>query len=258
MRRWRLLIFGLLASLLIHGATAWLLPAFFEQNAHDFAQPERVSISTAARIDKLTRPQRAMHRLIPQPPQVARVTRHQAAPVVPPHLRPRISKSPRPIPPQSPQLTQAQLDAQMRSFERTIAQAKAAANPLAGAVRASVTPEAPKRYAFNVAGSVGSPLPEGTLTPIRRWKQGDYVYYYVHYDVEYVDGGTESGDVPWPIRFPANADPFRAGNRFPLPGPPANYIAPDDAQLNPLIKNCYDHRYSYCPIARDLSTAFEK
>jgi hypothetical protein len=249
MRRWRPFFWFLLASLLLHALTASVIPAPPPQPIY-----ERITttISSALRIEKRTQPQRAMHRPVHRPQRIARAAPAPVAQVVPQHITPRLSHSPRPVPQQSPQITQAQLDAQTRSFERTIAQAKAAQDPLAGLAQSTVRPEAPKAYAFNIRSDVGAnPLPNGTITPLRRWQRGAYVYYYTHYDIEYVDGETESGDVPWPIHFPLGADPFARGGRFPLPGPPPDYVAPADTQMNPFIKNCYDHRYPYCPIERE-------
>lgn len=252
-RRWRLLLWSLLASLVFHALFVWLAGPLwlnrFIMRARE-QQPVVATISTAARIDRMPKPQRAMHRVVriqPQPQQPKHVA--AAAPreqVVPPHLTHTRAEQPQ----RTHALTQSDLDAQTKQFEKTIAQAKAVNNPLAGISTASVKPAAPKRYTFNVASQVGSPLPNGILEPTDRWRRGGYTYYYVHYDVEYTDGEEESGDVPWPIRYPTGADPFAQGiHTMPLPGPPADWTPAAGAELQPLIKNCYDHRYAYCPIA---------
>ncbi len=87
---------------------------------------------------------------------------------------------------------------------------------------------------------------------MRRWTDGDVVYYYVRYSVTYPDGTFETGVVPWPIHFPLNNDPFARGvHSMPLPGPAPDYVASADTAMHALVKNCYDHRYDYCPIARE-------
>jgi hypothetical protein len=245
----------LVASLVLHALIVWVLGPLFMQRVAPSARvqpPLIVTISTAPRIAKRTQPQRAMHRVVQvqTQPQQQRQVAQAPAPreqIVLPHLS-RNAKQP----PPKHGLTQADLDAQTRQFDKTIAQAKAANNPLAGIANANVKPQTLKRYAFNVAGQVGSPLPNGLLTPTDRRYKGPYTIYYVHYDVEYVDGEQESGDVPWPIRYPSSADPFAEGiHTMPLPGPPPNWTLPAGTDLPPLLKNCYDHRYMYCPIARE-------
>lgn len=253
LRRWRLFWLSLLASLALHALFVWLAgPLWLDRfiaNAK-LQQPLVTTISSAARIEQRPKPQRAAHQVVPapqtqpQPQRVAAALPHSA--VVPPHR----TRSRQPAPPKTHSLTQSVLDAETRQFEKTIAQAKAANNPLAGIVSATVKPQSPKRYTFNIAGQVGTPLPNGLLVAMDSWPRGNYTYYHVHYDVEYADGEQESGDVPWPIRYPKNADPFAQGlHTMPLPGPPAGWTPPAGADLPPLIKNCYDHRYAYCPIA---------
>lgn len=240
-RRWRLLLWSLFVSLVLHGLFVWFAGPLWLNRFTARAQtqrPEVTTISTAVRIEKRAQPERAAHPVVPQP---------QPRTVIVP---PRITHTRAVQPPRTHVLTQADLDAQTRQYEKTIAQAKAANNPLAGIATATVKPHSPKRYTFNIAGEVGSPLPNGLLVAIDSWRRGGYTYYHVHYDVEYADGEQESGDVPWPIRYAADADPFAQGiHTMPLPGPPADWTPPAGTQLAPLLKNCYDHRYTYCPIA---------
>ena len=253
-RRWRLLVWSLALSIVLHALIVWVLGPLFVQHFTQSAReqvPIVATISMARRIAKHTQPQHALHRVIPLPPQQPQQRQvAQAAPraaIVPPHITYSRTAT---QPPPKHELTQADLDAQTRGFEKTIAQAKAANNPLSGIASATVKPEAPKRFAFNVRSEIGSPLPNGLLIPTSEERKGAYTIYYVHYDVEYLDGEQESGDVPWPITYPRNADPFAAGiHTVPLPGPPPGWSVPAGTDLPPLLKNCYDHRYQYCPIA---------
>jgi hypothetical protein len=221
-------------------------------------EPVMVSISSAMRIEPRARPVPANHpmeRPQPQPKPVPQ--QQQPQPQQQQRPRPELSKPARVAyvqPKEQTQrtLTAAQIDAQTRAFSRTIAQARAASDPVAGAANSNLAPAAPKRYRLNIQGDYGPAQPEGVLTPLRRWIDGPYVYYYVRYDVEYADGTTETGNVPWPIRFPVDEDPFARGiRRMPLPGPLPGYVLPAGVALDPLAKNCYDHHYYQCPIAHE-------
>lgn len=246
---------------LIAGA---VLHAFVHANQQQ-QPPVMVSISSAMRIEPKANPMPARHpieRPQPQPrvqqqqPQPQQQTQPVQRAVA---RRPELSKpsrvayvQPQRREQQAQTLTQAQLDAQSRAFEQTIAQARAASDPIAGAANSNVAPSAPKRQALNLQGDFGRPQPEGILYPVKRWTDGPYVYYYVRYDAEYADGNVESGVVPWPIRFPLNQDPFaRNIHRMPLPGPLPGYALPTGVAMQPLVKNCYDHKYEYCPIAHE-------
>ena len=264
---WYVLLSAAFHLVVVSGLIALLARTVLPVLAH--RPPEEiVAISSAVRIEHRARPVPA-HNPIPRPRAVQAVPREPAPPAPKPVSKP----APKPLPKaekapehiatrrpreiakiayNAPAINQQQLQAQTQSFQQTIAQARAANDPVAGAATSNVTPEAPKRYAMNVNGSFGTPAPEGVLYPLKRWVQGEYVYYYVRYLAEYADGTTEAGVVPWPIRFPASNDPFAHDrHRMPLPGPMPDYVASSGAQMQPLVKNCYDHRYDYCPIAHE-------
>jgi hypothetical protein len=210
-------------------------------------RPEIVTISSAARVQSRPHAVAAHHSLVrPEPvqPNAARVT--------PSRERAELSKPAKMAYATSSRLTQAQLQAQTRAFEQTIAQAKAANDPVAGAANTSQNPASTKRYAMNLQGEFAKPQPEGILYPSKRWVDGPYVYYYVTYTAVYADGSTETGVVPWPIRFPLGQDPFARGvHHMPLPGPLPDYVLPSGVAMTPLVKNCFDHRYQYCPIEHE-------
>jgi hypothetical protein len=72
--------------------------------------------------------------------------------------------------------------------------------------------------------------------------------------VEYEDGTTETGYVPWPIRYLPKDDPFLLHREhFPLPGPLADFTLPRNTNVHPLIAFCLEHRdeLSTCPIEHD-------
>jgi hypothetical protein len=125
----------------------------------------------------------------------------------------------------------AQLD---QEFERAIAQAKSAGNPL------NVKPEPPaatKRYRTQMVGVDGRLSGfEGLCDPIKSWEAEGWDYYFVACNVAFDDGRLERQGVPWPVRFRPEADPFAGtgARNVPLAGPlpgwrpgPNDVIAPE-------------------------------
>ncbi len=144
---------------------------------------------------------------------------------------------------------------QQAAFQKTIAQLREQDNPVTEAERPVQVASEPQRSAYNFSQSVGTrPQAEGVLTPVRSWHDGPYDYYYVEYWVQYEDGSTETGYVPWPIRYLPKQDPFQLHlQHFPLPGPMPDFALPSDTRVHPLIAFCLEHRgeLSNCPIERD-------
>lgn len=255
-RRARPLFWFTLASAVLHVVVLSLVATYLLRAIFPVQQKPQivtVAISSATRIE---------HRAVPQPVKQPVPAREQPKTVA--QQEPQAPARPEPVRhpaqrrelsrPQRPDLA-AQLAADNRAYERTVAQLKAQDNPLAGDAIPSAAPAAPKRYTLNLSGKFGQPHPEGVLYPLKRWTDGAYVYYYVRYTAEYADGSTEEGEVPWPIRFPLHADPFARGiHEMPLPGPPEGYLAPDGIAMTPLVQNCYDHRYRYCPIQHETDS----
>ncbi len=219
-----------------------------------------VSRSTAVRTSHRTRPRPAHHtvRTMPAPRrQVPRTRRRLAAPAPARREIARIDmRSPHVAPPKTTYArTSVETAQQEQAFENTIARLRQQNDPVVSAARPVQTPQAPKRYTFDFAGAVGTaPRGEGILTPVRSWRMGSYDFYYVRYWVEYPDGTTETGIVPWPLRYLPGADPFRLGiQHFPLPVPAADYTLPPGTPLHPLVAYCYTHRdeLASCPIHHD-------
>ena len=250
---WCMLLSVALHVLVISLAVAFLAPQLLPVQKE---QTIYISMSSALQIQRrpIPRPADAPRpHAVPNPqpkPQPRTQTEESAAPEAAPqaHREPAVVRLKR-----GPDATLAdKLAADNQAFAKTAANLNAANDPRAGLAQASAAPAAPKRYAVDLSGTLGKPQPEGVLYPIKRWVDGAYVYYYVRYSAEYANGDNETGTVPWPIRFPAKADPFARGiRRMALPGPPSGFTLPDGTPLAPLVKNCYDHRYDYCPIERE-------
>lgn len=255
----RTLVWALLLSLVIH-LLLWpyLLRLLF---SHAIPPRDFGDIRTATTITHLVfeRPARRRMRPLHTPPQ--RVVVHPPVPIVLPRAQAQparaVARAAAPRPHQvlrferraPARLTPQAIARQERLFAKTIADAKAANDPIRGATAASVAPEAPAHYAHDYSSITGMRAGQGYLTPVKMWKSDGYDYYYVRYRVTYADGTNEEGVVPWPIRFPPKTDPFLLGiHQMPLPGPPAGFSLPAGTELEPLVRYCYDRRPQYCPI----------
>ncbi len=154
-------------------------------------------------------------------------------------------------------LPQIDTQAQQRQFEKTIAKLRMENNLVLSVARANAAPEAIKRYHFNAFGSVTTgPVQEGLLEPVpgKSWRSAGYDYYYVRYWVEYADGTTETGLVPWPLRYLPSQDPFLLHiEHIPLPTPMPDFELTPGTNVHPLIAFCLRHlaQLLTCPIARD-------
>lgn len=251
----RRLIAAFLISALAHLILVLLIALFFHRP--EFTGPPilRVARLTTLRIVQRSRP--------PAPRHVERAQPVKAAPAAPqsapaPREIARIDRRAlRPLPPKARYARNAPYETQLQQeqFEKTIARLREANNPVIGAERAQPAPSAEKHYAYNFSagiGTVGSG--QGILDVLQSWQADGYDYYYVKYWVEYPDGTTESGIVPWPIRYSPDADPFKLGiHHMPLPSPLADYTLPPGTVLHPLVAFCFKHRdeLSDCPIQHD-------
>jgi hypothetical protein len=78
--------------------------------------------------------------------------------------------------------------------------------------------------------------------PGRHWIASGMSCYYVHYYAEYGGGGTEEGNIPWPLCYPADHDamlPLNKTHRLPIPKPPVGYVLPAGTTLQPLLQAIY-------------------
>lgn len=210
--------------------------------AHTKPQPRHLPVQRPAPQARPVRQQRPQPEPKPVQPQPREVKRELA------RLDPR---SINPPPAHAIALGAAQ---QQAIYERTIAKLRAENNPLISAARPVSQAAAPKHYTFDFSGVGTAPDAEGILTPVQSWHDGGFNYYYVRYWVQYADGSTETGIVPWPLRYRPSQDPFRLGlEHFPLPAPMADYVLPGGTNLHPLVAFCYAHREEFpnCPIEHE-------
>jgi cytoskeletal protein RodZ len=134
----------------------------------------------------------------------------------------------------------AQLD---QEFEKTIAQARAAANPLN--VTSREAPAATKRYRTEMVGIDGRLTGfQGLCDPIKTWEAEGWDYYYVACNVAFDDGRVDRQGVPWPVRFPPQADPFAGTGRqnVPLAGPLPGWRPGPNDQITPELRRYFHDR----------------
>jgi hypothetical protein len=129
-------------------------------------------------------------------------------------------------------------DAQLAAVQARLADAAGSAKPGDPLIVPSEPPAASKRYAMDMTGTPGRLVHgEGILRPLRSWQHDGYVYYYVTYEITYSDGTYESGDVPWPIRYLPENDPFtRPPHVIPLPVPLPDFVLPPGTQLGRALR----------------------
>lgn len=254
-----LLVASLLLSLLFHFTLVPLIVWLLRGRPLPNAPQEIVHIATSSIV-------RITHRTRPLPARHPHVTTAHRQPIPRRQVQPQPRSAParreiarinpravRPVPPKA-QYSRSTLNTaqQENQFEKTIARLREENNPVISAARPVQTPEAAKHYTYDFSGSLGTaPSAEGILTPEKSWHEDGYDYYYVRYWVQYPDGTTETGIVPWPLRYRPEHDPFRLGiEHFPLPVPLPDYTLPPGTVLHPLVAFCYKHREELddCPI----------
>ncbi len=225
------------------------------------AQHELIVSSSSIRLERRTVPQppSAQHRQQRAPTQHAATPKQQQQPrrprVAPPKppARPaelaRLTPAGTPVPPaqrvrHDPASLAEQLAQQQQMFAREAQQLNSshsisiATNP---PLPASAYHEAP----IDVSGREEQrESVEALLEPLphQHWIARGMSCYYVHYFAQYSGGGTEDGNIPWPVCYPADHDamlPLDRTHRLPIPSPPIGYKLPPDVTLAPLLRAIY-------------------
>jgi len=216
--------------------------------------------SSAVRLEHRIRPMpRSVPREVPQPRIVAKPPNPVQQPQprrsrsIPPPVRvayiPRLHSIAVPVM-KSGQTEAKALAVQEKMYAATIAAARAANNPLSLS-KAEQSPVTITHNNYNFVGSQAQTRHgDGILYPVKRWIEGNFVYYYLRYTVRYPSGDLEAGEVPWPIRYLTDQDPFARGEgeRMPLPGPMGTFTAAPGTAMEPLVAHCYRLRAQFCDI----------
>ena len=142
----------------------------------------------------------------------------------------------------------AQLD---QDFEKTIAQARGAANPLN--VTSREAPAVTKRYQTQMVGIDGRLTGfQGLCDPIKSWEAEGWDYYYVACNVAFDDGRVDRQGVPWPVRFRPEADPFAGTGRVnvPLSPPLPGWRLGSNDRITPELRRYFHDRAVELPEVR--------
>ncbi|HEY1728666.1 MAG TPA: hypothetical protein VGG22_09855 [Candidatus Baltobacteraceae bacterium] len=208
-----------------------------------------VALSTSITIEKRTAPQpkpkpepkpepmkpQPVTRLVPRTVPVPRSAPQEISKVVPrakehiavnkPQVVARIA-----VPKTNPnRLTQAQLNEMTERFTETIDAARAANDPTH--VTSTAPPATMKHAHLDISG-INYLLThgEGILSPQSYFAVAGGECYYVNYQINFGDGGFDTGPVYWPICYTRRNDPFANNwSHFPLP-PPQPGWSPTPAQ----------------------------
>lgn len=251
----RLLLTAAALSLLLHAIVLLVLSPLFGRGVRPAAAQETVRISQIS-IVHLT-PRAAPKPVQRTPPR--HLVQHLA-----PHAAIAVPHRSHAVPPEARHVAAVTVHPAVHAdapafasdtarYQATIAKLRANDDPVAAARGDAGTPAPAKEYRPNVAAEMGVQWSAGgVLEPVRSWKADGYQYYYVHYWVRYADGSTESGIVPWPLRYLPGADPFARGiTHMPLPGPLPDFVLASGTTLQPLLAYCYEHHLALCPIEHD-------
>ena len=202
--------------------------------------------STSVRIE---------HRTIPQPRSVPARTlpvrsTSQAEKMParrPPARRAEIVRTnpnatPEPRPAQREASLAQTLAAQERRFARESQAISADNHALSIATIAPQAPAAYERSYMDLSGRDREEHVSAVLRVLSKFETASLHCYYVHYDAEFSGGGTDDGNIPWPICYPKDHDamlPLDQVHTLPVPAPQPGYVLPPGVVLSPLLRDIY-------------------
>lgn len=254
-------VLSLLASLVLNLAV-WMLAIWgagvqLKLPITEIKEPELIVSSSSIRIEHRTVPQPVSAHakaVRPQPKAAAAHPVIQHAPVPVPQARPtEIARivphaSPQPHPARARSAStslQQQLAQQEQMFAREAQSLNAARSPLSVATSGPVAPSSKQISWLDTSGRAEQrETVEALLEPLpgHHWIADGMSCYYVHYFAQYGGGGTEEGNIPWPLCYPVGHDamlPLDRSHRLPIPKPPAGYVLPPGTTLQPLLDAIY-------------------
>ena len=182
----------------------------------------------------------------PTKPKTQREKRVTQTPTAPPTTSPREAKQLAYVhAPQLPRrasqpshLSQQQLEQITSDMSREIALARNNANPLNVPKQ---TPSAPKHYGIQMNGVAGDLRGyQGVCEPnSTMYFHNGFDYYYVICNVQTMAGGLERQQMPWPVHYPPNRDPFNGSmgwqqvQGMEVPGPDPDWKLPVGKKTTP-------------------------
>jgi hypothetical protein len=197
-------------------------------------QPRSVPHSSRAmprpltRQPRVTRPKRAARRPESRPAEIAR-----ALPAASPQPRPGKQRE---------QSLSEQLALQSALFAQEAARLNAQHAPISIATMAPQQPETYQRSYIDASGANAREQVEALLLPKQHWFDASLSCYYVHYYAQWSGGGSEEGNIPWPVCYPRDHDamlPLNHPHVLPVPAPPIGYVLPPGISLTPLLRQIY-------------------
>ncbi|MEO9170135.1 MAG: hypothetical protein ABI282_07330 [Candidatus Baltobacteraceae bacterium] len=243
------LAWALFASFILNIAiwtvSAWLFGAHVDMSRPNQREQYLVA-STSVRIEHRTvpQPQRAPSRsvAVPSHPRATHVTMRQ-----PPAHREEISRTnpnatPVPRAAQKPATLAQTLAAQEQEFARESQSIHANNNPLSIATIAPQPPATYRRSYMDLSGEDQQEHVSAVLRVLSKFVTATMHCYYVHYDAQFSGGGTDDGNIPWPVCYPKDNDamlPLDRVHVLPIPKPQADYVLPPGVVLSPLLRDIY-------------------
>jgi hypothetical protein len=199
-------------------------------------------------------------RVIPQPQRVPNITHPlqplprrpvRTAPPVPKpqgqpteiaRMEPRATPEPRPARRREDSSLARQLAEQEQLFSQEVAQINSERAPISIATIPPQRPATYQRTYMDLSGNDPQERVEALLLPKEHWLTASMSCYYVHYYAQWSGGGSEDGNIPWPICYPRDHDAMLPLNRphvLPVPSPPEGYVLPPGTALTPLLREIY-------------------
>lgn len=239
-----------LAASAVLNLLLWTISTWFFGARVDMVRPnEREKLlvsSTSVRIE---------HRIVPQPhneptrslPQPAHPHVAQRATKQPPAQREEIARINPKAPPEQraarkPATLAKTLAAQEQEFARESEAIHANNNPLSIATMAPEPPASYQRSYMDLSGRDQQEHVSAVLRVLSKFSTGTMHCYYVHYDAEFSSGGTDDGNIPWPVCYPKDNDamlPLDRVHSLPIPAPQPGYVLPPGVELSPLLRDIY-------------------
>ncbi|HEY5258757.1 MAG TPA: hypothetical protein VIJ12_10325 [Candidatus Baltobacteraceae bacterium] len=250
--RRRVLPWALLLALLLHAALVpWLVWLFVLNHFVPpiMRQPQRLSIqtSTATVTARKNRPM-PLHPAKPHPVVPQHIAHAKPAPPPPHELSQNIRNAPHVVQqPHHPSLGE-QLAAQEQQFAREAQQLHAADNPLSIATSVPNPTSIHRGYFDSPANQERASGFMAILSSTQQWFVGNLSCHYAHYSTQFNAGGTEEGDIPWPVCYPRDHDlmtiqsTYRHTISLPVPVPQPGYVLPPGMYITPFLRDIYNQR----------------
>lgn len=205
--------------------------------------------SSALRIERkaVPQPQSVPQHAVAHPQPQRPVTPHVVH--EPPKEHHELAREIPNAPPQPPRKTQTTLAQQIardeRQFAKEAQKLNASNSPLSVATPEAQPPAAWHRSYMDLNGKEQQEHVFAVLTVRQKFQTPTMHCYYVRYDAQFSGGGTDDGNIPWPVCYPRDHDamlPLDHPHALPVPAPQPGYVLPTGTVLSPLLQQIYDRQ----------------